>query len=62
MFVIKTKNDHFGECSCCKADWNSEMLFEYEFKFCPYCGEQREYPGVIEKEGENENINIRELI
>ena len=34
------ENTEFGTCSKCKAEFNSELMNEYDFDFCPYCGEQ----------------------
>jgi len=53
MYVRNTGPHHFGECSTCLADWDSEMISEYDFKFCPYCGERQEYSNVISEESEN---------
>jgi rRNA maturation endonuclease Nob1 len=35
-------DEEFGKCNKCKAEMNSELLFEYDIKFCPYCGEPLE--------------------
>ena len=29
----------FGLCPICKTEFNSELRYEYEIKFCPYCGQ-----------------------
>ena len=34
------EDTEFGTCSKCKAEFNSELMNEYDFDFCPYCGEQ----------------------
>lgn len=28
----------FGRCNNCKKEFNSELISEYEIKFCPWCG------------------------
>lgn len=28
----------FGRCRSCNKEFNSELKFEYQIKFCPWCG------------------------
>lgn len=28
----------FGYCSCHDAEFSSELINEYNFNFCPFCG------------------------
>lgn len=30
----------FGCCENCGKDFNSELKYEYEIRFCPWCGSE----------------------
>lgn len=36
------KNEAFGTCEKCKYEFNSELLNEYNIKYCPNCGRELE--------------------
>ena len=38
MLIINDAHP-FGKCSVCDAEFNSELINEYDIKFCPWCGE-----------------------
>lgn len=33
----------FGCCPNCKSEFNSELLYEYEIDYCPFCGQKLKY-------------------
>ena len=41
MYLVRTMENPFGECSECGAGFGAVMAAECErnFKYCPYCGE-----------------------
>ena len=40
--VYKYWNDKypFGVCKFCEYEFNSELINEYEIKYCPFCGKK----------------------
>ena len=62
MLVILTERSPFGECSNCQSEWDSELVNEYEFKFCPYCGDKREHMGVYVYEDEEAFLRVEKVI
>ncbi len=39
--TLPTSDDifEFGNCPNCGAEFNSELIGEYEIQYCPYCGQ-----------------------
>ena len=35
----------FRKCPCCYAEFNSELVNEYNIEYCPYCGQKLDWSG-----------------
>lgn len=38
----------FCLCPICNTEFNSELHYEYEIKFCPYCGQALDWSDYVE--------------
>lgn len=37
---------HFGRCPVCDCEFNSELLNEYNIKYCPWCGQKLDWQEI----------------
>lgn len=40
LIPFVTEETPFGRCPGCRREFNSEIINEYEARFCPWCGEK----------------------
>lgn len=54
-----TKDAPFGKCEACSKEFNSELVNEYNIKFCPYCGQKIDNPDVYEDYTDSETKAVK---